>query len=471
MTLQSDGPRVLRALQMFQDRALAGNGPVIDQQPITDIIEQLRLAELLDNGALAGNNLDRFVASYLNGLTPVHHPANVAHQQAVPHDMAALAGLIDNFVNGDGSTYEMGPASVSIEYFLINWFLAKVGWTLAPLPPDALAPTHGGGVLVQGGSIGNLTAMIAARTRLVPDVWNHGNPGDLVILAPAGTHYSIARAAGIMGLGHQAVYPLEVDAEGRVIPDRLPAMAERVAREGKRVIALVANAGSTAAGKYDPFEAIGTFCAAQGWWFHIDGAHGGAALFSAKYRHLVQGLALADSVIMNAHKLMRVTGTCTVLLMREARDLDQAFTQEASYLFFDKDQPGVDLTHRTIECSKPVLGLRLFMVLAAMGETGLAAYIDHLFDLTRDVYDYLQGLADVECPVPPDSNILCFRLLGTAHGQLTLRDRLHARGKAYISTAELNGERYLRVTITNPATTMDTIKELIVELRDIRDNH
>ncbi len=471
MPFEADARVVLKALQGYHDRSIAGEHRAIHQRPMGDLIAELELTELLDGGDFSGDRLERFLEIYLSGLTRIYHPGNIAHQQAVPHYMAALAGLINDFVSSDGSTYEIGPTSVSIEYFLINWLLEKVGWTPAPIPPNAAGEApHGGGVLVQGGSIGNLSAMIAARTRLVPSIWQNGNPGDLVLLAPAETHYSIARAAGIMGLGHRAVYPLEVDRRGLVIPDRLPAMAERIAREGKRVIALVANAGNTAVGMYDPFEAIGEFCAEQGWWFHIDGAHGGAALLSSRYRHLVRGMELADSVIMNAHKLMRVTATCTALLLRDARDLDHAFVQEASYLFFDKEQPGFDFTHRTIECTKPVLGLKLFMVLAALGEAGLAAYIDHQFDVTREAYTYLQGLPDFECPMPPQSNILCFLVKGARDGQLALRDQLHARGKAYISTTAMNGERFLRLTITNPATTLETIKDLVEELREIRDS-
>lgn len=124
--------------------------------------------------------------------------------------------------------------------------------------------------------------------------------------------------------------------------------------------------------------------------------------------------------------------------------------------------------HRAIECTKPVMGLKLFMVLAALGEAGLAEYIDRQFDVTREAYTYLHGLPDFECPMPPQSNILCFLVKGARDGQLALRDRLHARGKAYISTTAMNGERYLRLTITNPATTLETIKDLVEELREIR---
>jgi L-2,4-diaminobutyrate decarboxylase len=272
-------------------------------------------------------------------------------------------------------------------------------------------------------------------------------------------------------LGHKALYPLAVDERGVIIPDRLGDAYQRAESDGKQIIALVANGGSTAAGLYDPIQEIGAFCRERNLWFHVDGAHGGAVLISQKYRHLMGGIDLADSLTLNAHKLMRVTAFCTALLVRDAKTLDEAFTQEASYIFHEKDQPGFDFLHRTIECTKPVLGLKLFMVLGAMGEGGLAEYINRQHDLTLEAYDYLQSLDDFFCPVKPQSNILCFQVKGIDDGHLVLRDKLLARGNFYISTTSLNNQRCLRLTLTNPATNMDVIKGLVHEIRDlINDN-
>jgi L-2,4-diaminobutyrate decarboxylase len=467
MSFKADAEIIVQALNDFYERSISGEGPVIHQLPMSALIANMELSSLVTDGGLSGEKLAQFIDRYLSAITRIYHPANIAHQQAVPHYMAALAGMVDNFVSSDGSIYELGPASVSIEYFLINWLLEKVGWNPAPLNAQRVAQEiHGGGILTHGGSIANLTALVAARTQIAPEVCLEGNPANLALLAPAETHYSIARAVGIMGLGHHAVYPLEIDERGVIIPDQLPAAHTRVEANGKQVLALIANAGTTAVGLYDPLQEIGAFCRERNLWFHVDGAHGGPALLTNKYRSFMRGVELADSLTMNMHKLMRVTAFCTALLVRDARTLDEAFTQEASYLFHAKEQPGYDFLHRTIECTKPVLGLKFLMVLAAMGEAGLAEYIERQFELTAEVYDYLQSLPDFECPVEPQSNILCFRVKGVRDGHLALRDRLLARGNYYISTASLNGQRYLRLTLTNPATSLDEIKGLVQEIRE-----
>lgn len=467
MSFLTDAQIIIEALSEYQRQSQAAEKPVIRQDRLKRLIADLALAERVETGGLTGDALAEFVDAYLSSTTRLHHPAYMAHQVAAPHYAGALAALIDGFTNNAMAIYEMGPGAASIEYFIINWMLEKVGWPPAPLD-QTLPPENqpwGGGVLTHGGSLANLTALIAARSRLVPQVWLAGNPADLALLAPAESHYSIARAAGILGIGQNAIYQLAVDARGVVTPDQLPAVYKRLQNDGKRAVALVANACSTAVGLYDPLEEIGDFCREQDLWFHVDGAHGASALLSPKHRHLLAGLAKADSLSWDAHKLMRTPTLCTAVLVRDYKTLDQAFQQEASYLFHDKEQPGIDFIHRTVECTKAGLGLRLFLVLAAMGERGLADYVERQFALAADVYAYLENLPDFECAVAPQSNIVCFRVAGDDDRQLKIRDRLTARGNFYISTTMFNGKRYLRLALMNPDTTLAEVERLVAEIR------
>lgn len=271
-----------------------------------------------------------------------------------------------------------------------------------------------------------------------------------------------------MGIGQDAVYYLEVDKKGAIIPDRIPGVYEKLKNNGKRTIALIANACSTAVGIYDPLMEIGDFCADKDLWFHVDGAHGASVLLSEKYKYRLKGVEKADSIVWDAHKLMRVPTLCAALLVRDHANIDHAFEQEASYIFHDKEQPGFDFIHRTVECTKAGLGLRFFMVLAALGEGGLSEYIEHQIELTMDAFEYIHQLSEFECAVKPQCNILCFRLEGSDHLQLKIRDQLNAEGEFYISTTSFNNVRYLRLSIMNPNTNLDVIKKLIQKIRKIK---
>ena len=471
MSFLSDAKIIVNALNDYYQQSISRERPVINQPPIEKIINDLELASLIDTGGLSGKNLSQFITKYLAATTRLHHPAYLAHQVSVPHYAGALAALIDGFTNNPMAIYEMGPGAASIEYHIVSWLLEKVGWQPAPLKTQKNSgQTFAGGVLTHGGSLANLTALIAARKRLVPDVWQEGTPGDLALLAPAECHYSIARAAGILGVGRHAIYRLDVDKNGVVIPDRLSAAHQCLKNDGKRAIALVANACSTSVGLYDPLQEIGEFCQERNLWFHIDGAHGASALLSNKHRTLLQGAYLADSLIWDAHKLMRTPVLCAALLVRDHRTLDNAFEQEASYIFHDKEQPGVDFIHRTVECTKAGLGLKLFLVLAALGERGVAEYVDRQFLLAMEAYNYIQGLSGYECAVRPQSNILCFRIEGNDSLQLTMRDKLIAQGDFYLSTTVINDKRYLRLVFMHPGTTMNDVERLIRNIQQLRSN-
>jgi L-2,4-diaminobutyrate decarboxylase len=468
MSFISDATITIEALERYYGESKRGDKPVIALQSIETIVRDLDLASFITEGGLTGERLRTFLDTYLSTTTRLHHPAYMAHQVAIPHSTGALGSLVDGFTNNAMAIYEMGPGASSIEYFLINWLLEKVGWTPAPLRPLEMTSGCGGGVLTHGGSLANLTALVAARNRAVPDAWENGCPNDLALLAPEGCHYSISRSAGVLGIGRNSIFPLAVDANGAVIPDRLPAALKRVTDTGKRTVALVANACSTAVGRYDPLHEIGPFCRENNIWLHVDGAHGASALFSTKHRHLLRGIDLADSLTWDAHKLLRTPALCAAILVRDHLTLDTAFEHDASYLFHDKVQPGFDFLHRTFECTKSGLGLKFFLVVAAAGEQALTEYVERQHDLARQAHEYIDSQPDFECPVEPQSNILCFRLTGSSDAQqLLIRDRLTVDGRFYISTTSFRGARFLRLVLMNPDTGMEEIAALIETIRTV----
>jgi L-2,4-diaminobutyrate decarboxylase len=456
MGFLEDVQLVAGELERHRRESISGTPPVVRQAPMAEVIETLGLKAHVENGGLSGEAFAEFLRRYLDLTVRLDHPGSLAHQVAVPHPAAALAMLVEGATNNPMAIYEMGPAAVSIEAFLVDWLVGKVGW-----------PAHAGGVFTHGGSLANLTALVAARSRFEGTIWATGCRGDLALIASADCHYSVARAAGILGIGEENVYALAVDSAGSVIPAEIDGAIKRARGRGKRPFALVANACSTATGAFDPLREIAGICRDHGLWLHVDGAHGASALLSQRHRWRLDGVELADSLTWDAHKLLCTTGLCTAVLVRDAAALDTAFHQDASYLFHSKQQPGFDFVHRTVECTKAALGLRLFAVLAALGERGIASYIDRQFELARQAYELLCGIPGLSCPTEPQSNILCFRVAGGDEEQLRVRDRLLAEGDFHLSTAVVGGHRYLRLVITNPVTTLDDLRRLASRVLEV----
>ncbi|HJO94779.1 MAG TPA: pyridoxal-dependent decarboxylase [Victivallales bacterium] len=469
MFFKSDLDIVGNALERYYEESVSGEKTTINQLPLKEIINKLDLAYYIKKGNLTGDKLSIFMEKYLEVTTRLHSQNFLAHQIAVPHYSGALASLADGFTNNIKAIYELGPGSTSIDYFLINWFLKKIGWCEAPTDLNVKDNfgKFGGGIFTHGGSLANLTALIAARTKTIPGVWESGNPDNLAILTSHSIHYSIERAAGIIGIGQNSIYYLDSNSNGSIIPDRIDETYNRVIKDNKIPIALVANGGCTAVGRYDSLEEIGIFCNDKNLWFHVDGAHGASVLLSDKYRYLLNGISRADSVTWDAHKLLRTPSLCTALLFKNHMYIDHAFKQEASYLFHNKEQPGVDFANRTIECSSSGLGLKLFMVLGAMGEDGLSKYIDRQIQLTYDAYEYIKTMPGFKCAVKPQNNILCFRVDGSDQLQLNIRDELIREGNYYVSSTLFKKVRYLRLVITNPDSDMENIRQLIEKIKEL----
>ena len=466
MTFTIDGKQVLAALDRYLEESRQAKKPVIHQETIQTIHEQLDLAAIFREGGLSGKRLDRFLSTYLDNTTRLHHPGYLAHQVGNSHPLAALGSFIDGVTNNAMAIYEMGPAAAAVEFFMVNQILDRVGWPQMPFDTkQRLTFDHGAGVLTHGGSLANMTALMTARNHLDTALRENGCAGNLTILTSDSCHYSVSKTAGILGIGEKNVVEIPTDRMGRIQPDQVVKSIEKARKEDRSIVALIANACATGTGLFDPIDTIADICKEHSIWFHVDGAHGGSFLFSKKYRHLLAGLEKADSLILDAHKMLRTPTVCAALLVRHAATLDHAFQHDAGYLFHDKYQPGFDFISQTVECTKAGLGLRFFLAFAALGENGMAEYIDTCIGLACSAQKYIASQPDFDVPYAPESNILCFRYTGPDTNQLAIRDRLIFEGNFYLSSTSIENQRFLRMVIISPATTLDDIIALVHAIR------
>ncbi|MCC6996881.1 MAG: aminotransferase class I/II-fold pyridoxal phosphate-dependent enzyme [Deltaproteobacteria bacterium] len=401
------------------------------------------------------------LARVVAGSHHLHHPRYVGHQVTAPLPLAALCDLVSAYLNNGMAVYEMGPVATAMERAVIEWMAARIGFAVNPGGPGGA-----GGVLTSGGSAGNLTALLAARQAGAGfDVWQRGltTGQPLAVLAAETTHYSVARAAEIMGLGAEGVFPVPVDAAFQLRAEALPAALATAERAGRRVIAVVASAGSTATGAIDPLPAIADFAEAHRLWLHVDAAHGGSALTSAHERARLRGIERADSVVWDAHKMMLVPSLVTGVIFRDAARGHAAFAQQADYLFRDSSDelpPWWDVGLRTLECTKLMMALKVYVALRVHGEAFFGDYVDHVFALARRFAARLSAAPDFELALAPAQNIVCFRHTpaGVAAADLDalqarVRDRVIQAGQAYLVKTGLPAGVFLRTTIINPLTT------------------
>lgn len=460
---------ITEKLANYLDESQTGKGKVLKQLPAQELAALLQLDHWVKHGGFNVASGSQFLDNYLENSQHLHHPHYIGHQVCPPHVASGIADFIHGVINNPMAIYEMGPSAAVIEKFLLNWMLSKVGWFKGEHLHDfRTIDGNGGGILTHGGSLANLTALLAARAKVDPDAWVAGTSQNLVIFAPEEAHYSIARSVSIMGMGSNAIINIPTTKNKVMLPDTLPELYRKTLANGKKVIALTASACTTATGLYDPLDEIGHFCQENNIWFHVDGAHGASALISEKNRHHLKGIEKADSLIWDAHKMLRTSALCAAVLFRDHHTLHTTFQQKGSYLFHDKEQVGFDTMPYTLECTKAGIGTKLFWVLAAQGEKGVSQYIDLVYDRTRSFYELISKHPDFECPYEPESNILCFKYTkyhpDNNAFQLALRNQLIKVGNFYITSTELDEVRYLRIVVLNELTTLEHIKNLLKEL-------
>jgi L-2,4-diaminobutyrate decarboxylase len=395
----------------------------------------------------------------------LHHPRCCGHQVAPPVPITALAELLSALLNNSMAVYEVGPVGTAIEKAVLDWLAKRLGMAQGA-----------DGILTSGGSLGNLTGLLAARQeRGGSDPWEEGARCGLpmAVMVSEESHYSVARALKIMGLGSQGLIMLPVNERLQIRPELLETTLLAAQAKGRQIIAIVANACSTSTGAYDALPEIGEFAKKNGLWFHVDAAHGGAARFSPKYRHLVAGLELADSLVIDFHKMMLCPALATAVLFSDGTVLNRVFSQKAGYLLPEQQQtPWQDIARSTIECTKKMMGLKVMMLLTIIGEGVFSEYVTRVYDLTGDFAAVLKGESDFKLAVEPQANIICFRhqpgqVPANQWGKYNdqLRRQLIAHGRFYIVQTSIAGEIYLRLTLMNPFTSLSDLQELLTEIR------
>lgn len=389
----------------------------------------------------------------------VHHPHYIGHQVSVPALVASLAGLVSDVLSNGTGVYEMGMASNALERVVTDWVAKKIGYN-----------TDAAGLLTSGGSLANLTALLTARKAQATEVWEEGHNEQLAVLVSEEAHYCIDRAARIMGMGSKGIIKVPVNERYQIRTDLLEEYLQKAKTEGLKVIAVIGCAGSTATGSYDDLNALADFCKKHHLWLHVDGAHGGAVVFSEKYRHLAKGIERADSVVIDFHKILMTPALNTALIFKNGEDSYRTFAQKAQYLWDSQQTP--EWYHsgkRAFECTKFMMSVKVYSILKTYGEEVFAENVNRLYDLGKAFAKMIRERPDFELAVEPEANIVNFRYKKVPESELNeynsaIRQSLLESGKFYIVQTMLQGKRYLRTSIMNPLTTEQDLAALLDEI-------
>ncbi|MEL0094025.1 MAG: pyridoxal-dependent decarboxylase, partial [Pseudomonadales bacterium] len=318
-------------------------------------------------------------------------------------------------------------------------------------------PATSGGVFVSGGTAGNLSALVAARS-----AFRHrtGNQHRGAILASGGAHASIAQAGYVM------------DVDVLAIPDGPPLTRTALdafintlsAKDRERVFAVVGTSGTTNLGMIDDLTAIADACEREGWWMHVDGAYGAAGLAAPSVRALFNGIERADSYIVDPHKWLFAPFDCCALLYRDPAHARAAHRQHGEYLeaLYDGEWNPSDYAHHL---SRRARGLPFWFSLATHGTEAYARAVETTIKTAQAAARLIEAHPNCTLLSGPNLSIVVFERKGwKTEDYDRWSDALLERGEGFVVPTRFRGESALRFCIVNPTTTEDDIVQILKTL-------
>lgn len=386
--------------------------------------------------------LDWTIDTLACGLVQPAHPGYLGLFVPAPALPAECADRIAAAFNPQVCVWSHAPAAVDIEAHVIRQVAARAGM-----------PVSSFGHFTSGGAEANATACVCALTAAAPDFANAGArafAGPPRVYVSAESHLAWLKIAHQTGIGRDAVQLVATDGAGRMGAAKLADAVRRDAAQGCVPVMIGATAGTTNAGMVDPLHDCADVARANGMWFHIDAAWGGALIASERERHVLSGIERADSVTIDAHKWFATTMGAGMFVTTRPEVLSAAFRVSASYM--PSHDPASDLYLASMQWSRRFIGLRLFLALASVGWRGYGAHVERAIDLIRDFAAAMQARgwrvangADtaVACLVPPQG----------AHAVSRCVERVLDGGAYWISEARFEGSPVVRVCVSNGRTT------------------
>ena len=365
-----------------------------------------------------------------------------------------VGDVVLNAYNMHGGGSSLAPTVNCAEQEVLRWMAQ-----LASMGDEAT------GVFVSGGSMGNMTALTAARDKKLTDENMHLG----VAYVSDQTHSSVAKGLRIIGIPTKRVRMIPTDEKFQMIPEELEKAILEDEKNGMIPFAVIGTAGTTNTGSIDPLDEIGDICKAHHIWFHVDGAIGGACLISDKLKGLLKGVEKADSLTVDGHKLMFQTYGCAIVLVRDPRDLYNTFHVSPEYFKDIEDTDGIpNMFDLGIELTRPMRGLKLWLTLQILGSDVMAAAIEEGVEQVKFAEKLMKEKENWEIVSPAQLVMVNFRY---APKDLTLEQqdainveacaKLNASGYAGMFTTVLNGKTVARMCATHPETTKEDITKTL----------
>ena len=441
-----DEPLLRSVLDWSWQRILGGQDPTARARPVDEL--QADVGETVTPGGIGGAEALRLFTQVLVPATRAQdNPMNLAYVPAAPTEAALVFDLAVSAAEVFAGTWEAGAGAVVAENQALAWLASLAGW-----------PDSAGGCFVSGATMGNLSALVAARHRAAGS--RDDRPGRWRFAATADAHSSVHAAARVMDCG---VLEVGGDGCGRMTGSALEAALE-AGDDG--LFAVVVSAGTTNAGVVDDISGVSRVCRERGIWLHVDGAYGGAALAAPSARPLFDGIEHADSFVVDPHKWLFAPYDCCALLYREPVYGADAHSQFATYLE-QVDRSEWNPADYAVHLTRRARGLPFWFSLATHGTDMYRDAVEQVLSVTRGVVEEIGRRPYLSLVMEPDLSVVLFERTSWDEADYVAWCERNARaGIVLCVPTRWAGRPVLRFCFVNPDTRVERISEVLDSLGD-----
>jgi aromatic-L-amino-acid decarboxylase len=394
------------------------------------------------------------------------HPRFFGYVSSPGTPVTAVGSMLGASLNANLTCWRSAPAGTELEHVTINWLKEMLGY-----------PAEAGGLFTSGGSMANFAALAAARSAKAPaNVVRDGAAAAgqrMCIYVSREGHFSIRKAAGLLGLGEANVRDVQTDASLRIDLADLERLVEQDLAAGHLPFCVVANAGTTGTGAFDPIGALADFARRRGLWLHVDAAYGGFAALAPSARHFFERIAEADSVALDPHKWLFLPVGCGCVLYRDPAWARAAFGHDAEYtrrIGLERDEAFAFWDYGP-ELSRPFRALDLWLLIKYAGAERLSEAIEQNIACAKYLERLVAASDDFEMLAPVELSIFCFRYAPKGfEGDLNaLNERvlveLQRAGSTYLSNAKVGEKFALRGCVLNYRTGFEDMETVLEDVR------
>ncbi|MDW1590328.1 MULTISPECIES: pyridoxal-dependent aspartate 1-decarboxylase PanP [unclassified Vibrio] len=479
---------------------------VAEEKPLREIEKDFSSAQIPEQPEFVSDHTEHLLDTLVSHSVHTSSPSFIGHMtSALPYFLMPLSKIMIA-LNQNLVKIETSKAFTPLERQVLGMLHRLIyGQNDTFYNQWMHSANHSLGAFCSGGTIANITALWVARNKALRangsfkgvekeglfKAMKHSGYDGLAVLVSERGHYSLKKAADVLGLGQEGLVAVKTDTNNRIVIDDLKAKIVELEKQNIKPIAVIGVAGTTETGNVDPLPEIAEVCQAHGCHFHVDAAWGGATLMSNHHRHLLKGVEMADSVTIDAHKQLYIPMGAGMVLFKDP-DAMKSIEHHAQYILRKGSK---DLGSHTLEGSRSGMAMLVYAAMHIISRPGYELLIDQSIEKARYFADLIKQQDDFELVSEPELCLLTYRYLppfirealaqaeGSQKEQLNelineltqfIQKRQRETGKSFVSRTRLNPDQWqrmntivFRVVLANPLTTKEILSSVLDEQREI----